>query len=260
MATSPKSRGRKSAAKNGKEVVEEVPEEAPASEQEEDEEGYEVESILDAKWAYNRRGKWSYFVHWKGYGSDEDMWIDEDDAGGAEELIKDWHELNDMPRDAKGKKKPAAKKPRGSTAASKDKKRKASSTDGMDVDSPEAEEPPAKKPAKRSAKPPQDSPEPEPEPEATEAEAGEEVAFASMDEYMTKARWDTIIKDIETVEEVGDELVALFTRARLRVQQHRWPQKQVLNSDSGGEMPAIGTSSLIAFYEGHLKWRPNEDD
>ncbi|KAG9096291.1 hypothetical protein FRC06_008832 [Ceratobasidium sp. 370] len=249
MATSPKSRGRKSAGKNGKEVVEEVPEEAPASEQEEeDEEGYEVESILDAKWAYNKRGKWSYYVHWKGYGSDEDMWIDEEDAAGAEELIKEWHEKHDMPRDGKGKKKPAAKKPRGSTsAASKDKKRKASSTDGMDVDTPEVEEPPAKKPAKRSAKPPRDSP--EPEPEAADAEAGEEVVFASMDDYMTKAHWDNVVKDIETVEEVGDELVALFTRVdglkskcSTTILAERCPQL------------------LIAFYEGHLKWRPNEDD
>jgi hypothetical protein len=55
MATSPKSRSRKSAGKNGKDVVEEVPEEAPGSEEEDEEEGYEVEAILGAKWAYNKR-------------------------------------------------------------------------------------------------------------------------------------------------------------------------------------------------------------
>jgi hypothetical protein len=55
MATSPKSRSRKSAGKNGKDVVDDVPEEAPGSEEDDDEEGYEVEAILGAKWAYNKR-------------------------------------------------------------------------------------------------------------------------------------------------------------------------------------------------------------
>ncbi|KAG9123334.1 hypothetical protein FRC07_015074 [Ceratobasidium sp. 392] len=251
MATSPKSRGRKSAAKNGKQVAEEVVEEAPVSEQEEeDEEGYEVESILNAKYAYNKRGKWSYFVHWKGYGSEEDMWIDEDDAGGAEELIQEWHEKNDMPRDGKGKKKPAAKKPRGSAAAAtKDKKRKASSTDGMEVDSPEAEEPPAKKPAKRSTKPAPASPEPEPEPEASDADAEGDVEFAAMDEFMTKANWEKVIKSIETVEGGnGEPLVALITR------------KDGLKSKCETAILAERCPQLlIEFYERHLKWRPGAE-
>jgi hypothetical protein len=140
------------------------------------------------------QGKWSYFVHWKGYGSDEDMWIDEDDAGGAEELIKEWHEKNDMPRDGKGKKRPVPRKSRGNSAtATKDKKRKASSVDGMEVDSPEVEEPPAKKTAKRDARSSKASQESEPEEAEPEAEleldGEEQIDFALMDEYMTKARW-----------------------------------------------------------------------
>lgn len=57
MANSPKSRSRKGASKNGKEVADEVPEDDAGSnqEEEEDEEGYEVEAILDAKWQYDKR-------------------------------------------------------------------------------------------------------------------------------------------------------------------------------------------------------------
>ncbi|QRV74228.1 chromo shadow domain protein [Ceratobasidium sp. AG-Ba] len=251
MATSPKSRGRKSAGKNTKEVVEDVPEETPAEEQEDDEEeGYEVEAILDARWAFNRRGKWSYYVHWKGYGSDEDMWIDEDDAAGAEELIEEWHKNNDMPRDGKGKKKnaPTAKRGRPSTgAASKDKKRKASSTDGMDVDTPEAEEPPAKKTTKRSAKPPQRSPEPEVEAEDEDEEAGPD--FQAIDDIMKKARWDGIVKSIETVEASGDGLTAFFTRADGK-------KSKCSTTILAERCPQL----LIDFYESHLKWRPTEED
>jgi hypothetical protein len=121
------------------------------------------------------------------------MWIDEDDAGGAEDLITEWHEKNDMPRDGKGKKRPVPRKSRGSSATTtKDKKRKASSVDGMEVDTPEVEEPPAKKPAKRdarSAKAAQESSEPEEAEPEPELEAEEQIDFALMDEYMTKARW-----------------------------------------------------------------------
>lgn len=65
MANSPKSRSRKSGGKNGKDVVKEVPEDdAGSNEEEEDEEGYEVESILDAKWQYDKRVSCSSRVSW----------------------------------------------------------------------------------------------------------------------------------------------------------------------------------------------------
>lgn len=53
MANSPKNKSRKSTGKNGKEVVEQHEEENASGE--EDEEGYEVESILEAKWQYSKR-------------------------------------------------------------------------------------------------------------------------------------------------------------------------------------------------------------
>lgn len=69
----------------------------------------------------------------------------------------------------------------------------------MDVDSPEVEEPPKKNPRGRPSKASKASPEPEPEPEVEEPEAAEadaeeeEIEFASMDEFMTKARWVRLV-------------------------------------------------------------------
>ncbi|GAB1518131.1 chromo shadow domain protein [Rhizoctonia solani] len=239
MAISPKNKGRTS--KKAKEVVEEYEEEekASGSEQEDDEEeGYEVEAILDAKWQYNKRGKWSYFVRWKGYGPEDDLWIDEEDAGGAEDLVKEYHEANNLPRDGKGKKGPVKK---GRPSATAQKKRKAS-VEEMDVDEEEA----PKKQTKRG----RPSKNKEPEPKSDEEE--EEPEFASMDDYMKKAKWNDLIKEIETVENTGEadgELVALVTRADgqkarviTTVLAERCPQK------------------LIAFYETHLKWRPTEEE
>ncbi|CAE6451929.1 unnamed protein product [Rhizoctonia solani] len=155
MATSPKNKGR--ASKKAKEVVEEHEEES-GSGSEEDEEGYEVEAILDAKWQYNKRGK-------------------------------------------KG---PVKK---GRPSATAQKKRKAS-VDEMEVDEEEA----PKKQTKRGR--PSKNKEPEPKSDAEEEEEEAEPEFASMDDYMKKAKWNDLIKEIETVENTGDgELIALVTRA-----------------------------------------------
>ena len=48
---------------------------------------YEVESILDS---HLRRGKLQYLVHWKGYGYEENSWVEESDVN-APRLIKEFH-------------------------------------------------------------------------------------------------------------------------------------------------------------------------
>jgi hypothetical protein len=82
--------------------------EPAASDGEGDEEEYEIEGILDAKkgafpqvmWSLSRffachtvlgascylhilQGRTGYFVKWKGYGEEENSWVDEKDAGCA---------------------------------------------------------------------------------------------------------------------------------------------------------------------------------
>ncbi|KAJ1306963.1 hypothetical protein OPQ81_007943 [Rhizoctonia solani] len=240
MATSPKNKGR-AGKKAAKEVVEEHEEENASGSEEEDEEGYEVEAILDAKWQYNKRGKWSYYVRWKGYGPEDDLWIDEEDAAGAEELIKEYHESNNLPRDGKGKKGPVKKGRPSSTAQ---KKRKAD-MDEMDVDPEEA----PKKQTKRGRPSKNKEPEPKSEPEEEEEEDAEEHEFTSMDDYLKKARWDDLIKEIETVENTGGDLIALITRADGQ-------KSKVSTSVLAERCPQM----LITFYETHLKWRPTDDD
>ena len=48
---------------------------------------YEVESILDSRL---HRGKLQYLVHWKGYGYEENSWVEESDVN-APRLIKEFH-------------------------------------------------------------------------------------------------------------------------------------------------------------------------
>ncbi|KAG8731145.1 hypothetical protein FRC11_004946 [Ceratobasidium sp. 423] len=238
MAASPKNKGRASK-RAAKEVVEEHEEKSTSESEQEDEEGYEVEAILDAKWQYNKRGKWSYYVRWKGYGPEEDLWIDEEDAAGADDLIKEYHESNNLPRDGKGKKGPVKK---GRPSATTVQKKRKASEDEMDVDQEEA----PKKQTKRGRPSKAKVPEPKSEPEEEEEEEHE---FASMDDYLKKARWDDLIKEIETVENTGSELIALITRADGQ-------KSKVSTTVLAERCPQM----LITFYETHLKWRPTDDD
>jgi RNase H-like domain found in reverse transcriptase/Reverse transcriptase (RNA-dependent DNA polymerase)/Integrase zinc binding domain/Chromo (CHRromatin Organisation MOdifier) domain len=48
---------------------------------------YEVESILDSRM---HQGKLQYLVHWKGYGYEENSWVDESDVN-APQLVKEFH-------------------------------------------------------------------------------------------------------------------------------------------------------------------------
>jgi hypothetical protein len=94
-------------------------------------------------------------------------------------LIKEYHETNNLPRDGKGKKGPVKK---GRPSATAQKKRKAS-VDEMEVDEEEA----PKKQTKRGR--PSKNKEPEPKSDAEEEEEEAEPEFASMDDYMKKAKW-----------------------------------------------------------------------
>jgi Chromo (CHRromatin Organisation MOdifier) domain len=48
---------------------------------------YEVESILDSRM---HRGKLQYLVRWKGYGYEENSWVDESDVN-APRLVREFH-------------------------------------------------------------------------------------------------------------------------------------------------------------------------
>jgi len=75
----------------------------------EDEEVYEIEAILDAKMGYFATGRYGYLVRWKGYGPEEDSWVDEPDAEGATDLIEEYWHAN--PKKQRGRKSGAAATP-----------------------------------------------------------------------------------------------------------------------------------------------------
>lgn len=51
---------------------------------------YELERIIQHK---KVRGKYSYFVRWKGFGSDEDCWIDENNFQ-CKEMLEEYKKLH----------------------------------------------------------------------------------------------------------------------------------------------------------------------
>ena len=77
---------------------------------------------------------------------------------------------------------------------------KVASEDGMDVD--EVVERPPKKAKKNAvnAKKPQ-----------SESSDTEEQIVQTMDRYMDKLNWEALVKNVDTVERVGDVLMVFFT-------------------------------------------------
>ncbi|KAF8972695.1 hypothetical protein BDZ97DRAFT_1782226 [Flammula alnicola] len=219
---------------------------------------YEIEEVLDAKRGYFPDGRMGYFVKWKGYDHSEDSWVDELDAGNAEDLVKEFWNKHPQKKKAGGRKsmdKKSPKKPRKSAPpedsseagnmSTKKRGRKSStkqveSEDEMDVD--EVTEVRAPKKARKSltqtskAKP------------RTETPEEEEKVIGNMGEYMHMKDWEGLVKSVDTVERQDDKLVVFFTLTTNEavmetsdVCKDRFPRK------------------LIDFYEANLRWRAVDD-
>ncbi|KAJ3511240.1 hypothetical protein NLJ89_g4219 [Agrocybe chaxingu] len=173
-------------------------------------EEYEIEEVLDAKRGYFPDGRIGYFVKWKGYGPEDNSWVDENDA------VKNAFRKS---VDKKEKEKTASpKKPRKSVPAddSSDagvvttaKKRgrkpisqKVDSEDEMDVDQPETRAPKkARKNANAAAS----------KASKKRSKSPEERALVSMEQYMHLEDWEGLVKSVDTVETLSGTLVAYFT-------------------------------------------------
>ncbi|KXN87674.1 Chromatin-associated protein swi6 [Leucoagaricus sp. SymC.cos] len=208
------------------------------------EEEYEIEEIIKAKKGLFPGGKMAYFVKWKGYGAEENSWVNEDDAANAKELVDEYWRKNakNKPQPRKSTEAKAPKRARKSTAVeeesesdsvAKKRGRKSTVRDYSDEDDESAKN---KKGKKGSAK------------GKVQAES---QRLQDMAKYMDKDDWEDLVDTVDTVERTEEDLVVYFTlksgeniREKGDLCRKRFPQK------------------LLRFYESNLKWRvaETEDD
>ncbi|KAI0630588.1 hypothetical protein C8Q77DRAFT_1134123 [Trametes polyzona] len=240
---------------------EEEPEEVEGSEgdEEEDEEEFEIEAILEAKQGTFPGGRIGYLVKWKGYGEEHNSWVDEKDAEGAQELIKEfWKNKKGGP---KGKPGP---KPRKSSVKDVDSDAASASA---------ASAPAAKKrgrPSKAAAAPQEESDEEEEQPQkqkkprkstGTAAKASrrtsnpdamdEDEVYMDMHQFKDAKTWEHLVQSIDTVERTEDgHLYVYFTL------KHGKGHGKEKSDICKKKMPY----KLLEFYESNLRWKPTEED
>ncbi|KAL0955161.1 hypothetical protein HGRIS_004070 [Hohenbuehelia grisea] len=251
-------------------------EEVEASEVEEEEEGgeeeeeYEIEEILDAKRGMFEGGRIGYHVKWKGYGPEHNSWVDEKDAGNAEELIDTyWAKKKSSARPRKS----IGSAPKASAASQRQKSASAIHVEQSDDDSisvkkrrkskgaADGDDARSSKKAKAesaSAVSKKRAPKADSKVSAnistkaappTDDMEDEEYPTGNMDMYMNVPGWDHLVQRIDTVSRTEDDkLIVYFTlttgqcvRADATICKERFPQK------------------LIEFYESHLRWKTAEE-
>ncbi|KAF8625034.1 hypothetical protein AX17_006948 [Amanita inopinata Kibby_2008] len=196
-----------------------------------EEEGeYEIEVIMEAKRGMFPHGRMGYLVKWKGYGEEENSWVDENDAGNADELIKTfWSRKKSRKSETKGK--------RG---------RKSTAT--VDEESEAGSVAPKKK--SRTGQPKRVSYEPQERDGTGKKDEDGNVVIGDMTDYMSVPSWEELIQSIDTIEKSDDgDFLVYFSlksgekvKADSKICRLRCPQK------------------LISFYEEHLRWKEADRD
>ncbi|KAG8932836.1 hypothetical protein FRC01_012169 [Tulasnella sp. 417] len=265
-STPPKASGKKSK----KELTPEVADEDEGGD---DEEEYEIEAILDCKKGMFAPNRWAFYVSWKGYGSDDNSWVDEPDFFAKDMIEKWWLDnpsIKGNPlagKKAKGRKSETTSSTKGkprkasteeeedskssskrkSGAASSSKKRASEEVDVTPEVVSEEEERPKKK---SRTKKKDESPPPKNGffDDAAEASDLGEHRMDAMSQHMEKKSWEKLIKSIETVERQEDGVLLVYYSStdgiraisNAKVLAEKAPQK------------------LITFYEQNLRWRNTE--
>lgn len=279
--TKPKSRSLGGNRSNNKKAVEVEPSDksdqdhnVEGGDGEEDEEEYEIEEILDSKRGmFGKKNEWAYLVKWKGYSSEHNSWVPEQDAGNAQDLINDFLAKRAKAKESatrlssvRGRKPASAKASRigrdasaGTESASTTKRgrRKASSDEDED-DSDSARK--AKKSrgahstngttsGKRGALAALDRT--DDDDSVTMADANESRPYTSMKALKmgSMKSWEDVVKNVTTVEQHDEQLMIFFelndghyVREPSEQCRKRFPQK------------------LLDFYETHLRWRTTDGD
>ncbi|KAF7371863.1 hypothetical protein MVEN_00043300 [Mycena venus] len=213
-----------------------------------DEEEFEIEAILEAEKDQFRKNKYMYLVKWKGYGTDHNSWVAEDDAGNATLLIKAfWDEKKSHKNVTKTPSKRARKSMQASDApdvgssasVAKNRGRKSVSEKPADTDD---EERPAKKSRKASEKRAVMADARTTTSTVTELLPDKEEA-GTTSELMHAPTWDQLIERIDTVEREDETLYVYFTlNGGERIRED--------SKICADKFPKL----LIDFYEAHLRW------
>ncbi|KIK49071.1 hypothetical protein CY34DRAFT_70603 [Suillus luteus UH-Slu-Lm8-n1] len=213
-------------------------EEAPEEDGDEQDEEYEIEDVIESNKGYFGDGKFGYFVKWKGYPSEDNSWVHEDDAANAQDLITKYWE--NKRRTSKGGPRKAADAAKPKASRDQEEQEEKEQNASSDDDEARAKKKPRKSQGASAKKVTKQL-----------AEDEEEVTFGSMKKHMTIASWEALVESIDTIER-GDEgdLYVYFKikhsdvrmREVSRICAQKFPQK------------------LIKFYESNLRWRIDGED
>lgn len=190
---------------------------------------YEIEAILEAKRGFYPEGRMGYFVKWKGFPDSENSWVDEQDAGNAEDLIREYW--------SKASKKP--KRGRTSDVNHPAKKRGRKSRTAELVSGDEADITPS-----RGSKKQRNSAE-----SHIASSEDEQRNFFDLSQYSKYNDWEPYVKAIDTMERMEDNTVVVYftlksgerAREEATICRHRFPQK------------------MIDFYMDHLRWKTAQE-
>ncbi|KAF8489877.1 hypothetical protein F5888DRAFT_1743852 [Russula emetica] len=229
----------------------------PEESEEEDGEVYEIESILDAKRGATGSARIGYLVKWHGYPDEENSWVDEQDAVGAQELIKEFWARQKKKGDKMGRK--SDPKPKGGTRrpvaisventpepAQATKKRGRTRTRAVSDAGDEEEDTRSKKKGRKSNGTIRKA---SPSPASSsdrDSPAVELLEPSTIKKWRSLPSWEEHVETIDTVERIGnDDLLIYF---KLKGEKTACKEHSHVCAD---KFP----KKLLKFYETNLKWK-----
>jgi len=230
-------------------------EEENTEEGDEEEEEYEIEVIIDSQ--RSGKGKFRYFVKWKGYDEKHNSWVEEDDAGNAGDLIDQYWRTSK--KKAAGRKSGASaasgtseKESETSTSAVKKRGRSSAKQESDVGDVSDGDRLSAAKKARKSngtAKNRKKSVSTAP---MDVDEDNDIERMADMSKYLNFESWEDLILSVDTVEkdDQGLGLMVYFTMKKGK-DRHVQPSHVCRK-----KFPQL----LLEFYEEHLRWKQVETE
>ncbi|KAF9522424.1 hypothetical protein CPB83DRAFT_840490 [Crepidotus variabilis] len=235
---------------------------ADQEDDEQSEEEYEIEEVMDAKRGVFPDGQMGYFVKWKGYGPDENSWVVEGDAENAKDLVDEFWRKNPAKRrdTRKSVDKKTIEKPRKSTSV-------------VPVDDSDAEVKPKKRGRKSNASKPAESDDMQvdrPEPAAkrkkvqTPKKARSETPEApvkligNMDKYKNLADWEGLVATVDTVEQAPNNTLQVYFTFRALISNQRNSGESVV--ENSAVCYKRFPQTMLMFFQSNLKWKTVDED